>query len=247
MAEPFLECPKDWLHGTLEPDPKGPLIRRADSGGTPSTTRDDYWDGDIPWLTPKEVTGMTDGLFVSRTERTITKVGLENSAAKLLPAGTVMLTKRAPVGAVVVNAVPMTTNQGFLNFQCGPALRPLYLAYWLRANKPYLDQVANGSTYPELYRGDLFEFEIAVPPLDVQDRIIQVLSALQLVTLMGLPFEQSVTSPEQMLAIQNQTRRLSSIRDQMLPLLLSGQLNVAAAETSPVLRTRHERSHSRTV
>ncbi len=133
MAEPLLECPKDWLRGTLEPDPRGQLVRRADTGGTPRTTREDFWDGHIPWLTPKEVTAMADGLFVSQTERTITKAGLENSAAKLLPAGTVMLTKRAPVGAVVVNAVPMTTNQGFLNFQCGPALRPLYLAYWLRA------------------------------------------------------------------------------------------------------------------
>ena len=227
MADPFLLCPKEWLRGTLEPDLKGPLIRRAGSGGTPSTAREDYWDGDIPWLTPKEVTGLTDGIFVSRTERTIAPAGLENSSAKLLPAGTVMLTKRAPVGAVAVNAVPMTTNQGFLNFECGPALRPLYLAYWLRANRPYLDLVANGSTYPELYRADLFEFEIAVPAVEIQDRIIEVISALQLVALMGLPLEQSVTGPERMLAIQNQTRRLAAIRDRMLPLLLSGELRVS--------------------
>jgi len=63
----------------------------------------------------------------------------------------------------------MATNQGFLNFQCGPGIRPLYLAYWFRANKPYLDLIANGSTYPELYKGDLFEFHIAVPSLEEQD------------------------------------------------------------------------------
>ena len=227
MAEPFLDCPKDWLCGTLEPDSKGPLIRRVYTGSTPSTRREEYWDGDIPWLTPKEVTSLKDGLFVSQTERTITPAGLASCSTRLMPAGTVMLSKRAPVGAVVVNAVPMTTNQGFLNFQCGPKLRPLYLAYWFRANKPYLDLVSNGSTYPELYRGDLFEFEIAVPPVSDQDRIIEILSALQFVSLMGLPFEQSVTSPEEMLAIQNQTRRLSAIRDQVLPLLLSGQLNIS--------------------
>lgn len=235
MADPFLPCPKEWLKGTLEPDPKSPLVRRADSGGTPSTTREEYWDGEIPWLTPKEITSMVDTLFVSRTERRISRAGLENSAAKLLPAGTVMLSKRAPVGAVAVNAVPMSTNQGFLNFQCGPSLRPLYLAYWLRANKPYLDKVANGSTYPELYKGDLFEFEIAVPTICQQDEIIKVLSALQLVTLMGLPFEQSVTSPEQMLAIQNQTRRLAAIRDQILPLLLSGQLDISSASATSLV------------
>ena len=102
---------------SLEPDLKGKLIRRVDTGSTPSTRHEDFWDGDIPWLTPKEVTGLTDGLFVSRTERTITKSGLESCSAKLLPSGTVMLTKRAPVGVAVVNAVPMATNQGFLNFQ----------------------------------------------------------------------------------------------------------------------------------
>jgi type I restriction enzyme S subunit len=236
MAEPLFEYPKDWLHGTLEPNSKGVLIRRVDTGSTPSTRRDDYWDGDIPWLTPKEVTGLTDGLFVSRTERTITEAGLTSCSAKLLPPGTVMLTKRAPVGAVVVNAIPMATNQGFLNFQCGIALRPLYLAYWLRASRPYLDLVANGSTYPELYRGDLFEFEIAVPSVPIQDRIIEVLSALQFVALMGLPLEQSVTSPEEMLALQDQTRRLATIRDQILPLLLAGQLDVSKVTTA-LLRT----------
>ena len=226
MAEPYLDYTKDWVRGTLEPGAKSPLVRRVDTGSTPSTRRDDYWDGDVPWLTPKEITGLTDRLFVSQTERAITEEGLASCSAKLLPAGTVMLTKRAPVGAVVVNTVPMATNQGFLNFQCGPMLRPLYLAYWFKANGPYLDLVANGSTYPELYRGDLFEFELAVPPIEVQDQIIQVISALQFVSLMGLPLEQSVGTPEEMLAIQNQTRRLSAIRDQVLPLLLSGQLSV---------------------
>ena len=232
MAKPYLDYPKSWLRGTLEPKSNSPLITKADSGSTPSTRREDYWDGDIPWLTPKEITRLTDGLFVSRTERTITKLGLSSCSAKLLPAGTVLLTKRAPVGAVAVNAVPMATNQGFLNFQCGHALRPLYLAYWLRANTPYLDLVANGSTYPELYRGDLFEFEIAVPPLEVQDRITEIVSALQFVALLGLPLEQSVTSPEEMLELQEQTRRLASIRDAVLPLLLSGELDVSNVTTA---------------
>lgn len=227
MAKPFLTCPSAWLHGTLEPDPKGPLIRKAESGGTPRTTRDDYWDGDIPWLTPKEITDLRGGLFVSRTERCISSLGLASSAAKLLPPGSVFLSKRAPVGCVAVNAVPMATNQGFLNFTCGPALRPLYFAYWLRANTPYLHLVANGSTYPELYKGDLFEFEIAVPPVEAQDRAVEVLNALQFVALLGLPLEQSVASPQEMLALQEQTRRLSAIRDNVLPLLLSGRLDIS--------------------
>lgn len=231
MADPFLACPADWLKATMEPDPKGEVILRADSGGTPSTTIAEYWDGDIPWLTPKEITGLADGLFVSRTERSITQAGLAGSAAKLMPPGTVMLSKRAPVGAVAVNAVPMATNQGFLNFRCGKLLRPLYLAFWLRANKPYLDKIANGSTYPELYQGDLFEFEIAVPPLETQDRIIEVLNALQFALLLGSPLEQSVTSPERMVVLQKQNRRLAQIRDTLLPALLSGAIDVSELAT----------------
>lgn len=227
MAEPYLHCPMEWLHATLEPDPQAEIIIRADSGGTPSTTVDEYWDGDIPWLTPKEITGNVDGFFVSRTERSITELGLTKSAAKLMPPGTVMLSKRAPVGAVAVNAVPMATNQGFLNFHCGKQLLPLYFAFWLRANKPYLDKVANGSTYPELYQNDLFEFQIAVPPIATQSRIVEVLSALQFATLLGLPLEQSVTQPEHMVALQQQNRRLSQIRDTILPALLSGVLDVS--------------------
>lgn len=231
MAEPYLICPESWYHGTLQPDREKGLIVRAESGSTPSTARDDYWDGDIPWLTPKEITQLGDGLYVSRTERNITQSGLECCSAKLLPINTVMLTKRAPVGVVAVNAVPMATNQGFLNFQCGERVRPLYLAYWLRANRAYLDLVANGSTYPELYGSDLFEFEIAVPSVSEQDQIIDAISALQFVTLLGSPLEQSVASSEDMIAIQQQNRRLSAIRDLILPLLLSGRLSVSQITT----------------
>src|SRR6266566_7551254 len=227
MAEPFLRCPRSWRHATLQPDGETGIIDSVESGGTPSTTVDEYWDGDIAWLTPKEITGFSDQLFVSQTERTITQLGLQNSAAKLMPPGTVMLSKRAPIGAVAVNAVPMATNQGFLNFRCGSLLRPLYLAYWLRVNRPYLEKVANGSTYPELYQGDLFEFEIAVPPLETQDQIVGVLNALQYASLLGLPLEQSVPDPELMVRLQKQNRRLTEIRDAVLPALLSGLLDVS--------------------
>ncbi|MEI6044166.1 MAG: restriction endonuclease subunit S [Chloroflexota bacterium] len=227
MAEPFLKCPNHWFHKTLEPNSEDGLITQVDSGGTPSTTDDENWDGEIPWLTPKEITGLSDTIYVSKTERTITPKGLRNSSAKLLPVGTVMLTKRAPVGAVVINAVPMTTNQGFLNFQCGPKMRPLYLAYWFKTNKVYLDRVANGSTYPELYKGDLFEFQIAVPSLEEQDTILSIISALQYVSLLGLPLEQSVTLPSKMLEMQEQNRRLRSIRNAILPKLLAGELDVS--------------------
>ena len=227
MAEPYLRCPSTWRRGTLEPNSLIGLIERVDTGGTPPTTVDEYWDGDVLWLTPKEIARGTTGLYVTQTERTITPLGLQSSGAKLLAPGTVMLTKRAPVGAVAVAAAPMATNQGFLNFSCGPYLRPLYLAYWLVANRPYLDLVANGSTYPELYKGDLFEFELAAPTLDEQDRIVEFLASLEFVELLGLPLEQSMTDHSRMQALHEQTRRLRDLRNSLLPAVLSGEVDVS--------------------
>ena len=75
MAEPFLICPPEWHRTNLEARPDSQFIVRVESGGTPSTTVDEFWDGDIPWLTPKEITGLAQGLFVSHTERFITSQG----------------------------------------------------------------------------------------------------------------------------------------------------------------------------
>jgi type I restriction enzyme S subunit len=231
MAKPFLKCPDHWHNATLEPDPTRGLIMRVDSGGTPSTTVSEYWEGDIPWLTPKDISNHTDRILVSSTERMLTRKGLQNSGSKLFPAGTVMLTKRAPVGLVAINAAPMATNQGFLNFECGPLLRPLYLAYWFKANRGYLEMVANGSTYPELYANDLFEFEIAVPTLEVQDAILKVISAEQFIRLIGLPLEQLASTPEQLTEVQKHNRHLRGVYDTLLVKLLSGEID--ASRLSP--------------
>jgi restriction endonuclease S subunit len=225
MADPYLLSKNDWLHGTLEPCREKGLIIYVESGGTPKTGEDSYWEGDIPWLTPKEITDM-DGIFVGSTERNITASGLKNSAAKILKPGTVMLSKRAPVGPVAVNTVPMSTNQGFLNFKCGPLIRPLYLAYWFRINKPYLDAVANGSTYPELYKGDLFEFKVSVPSLDTQDEILQVISALQFSKLSGHALEQSVIDMEKLYEIRSESLKFEKTINQVMFLLFSGELSI---------------------
>ena len=227
MAKPLLPSPDHWLRATLEPDPVLGLIMRVDSGGTPSTTEGEYWDGDIPWLTPKDISSHADRILVSSTERMLTRKGLLNSGSKLFSPGTVMLTKRAPVGLVAINAATMATNQGFLNFECGPLLRPLYLAYWLKANRAYLEMVANGSTYPELYASDLFEFEIAVPPLDVQEAILKVVTAIQYIHLLGLPLEQLASTSEQLTEVQEHNRRLRAVHDALLLKLLSGELDVS--------------------
>ena len=223
MANPFLIHPSSWHVTTLEPNPSDGFILRVDSGGTPKTSIDEFWDGDVPWLTPKEVTRANGALYVSSTERSITEAGLSSSAAKLMPAGTVMLTKRAPVGAVAVAAIPMCTNRGFLNFVCGPKLMAPYLAYWLLANRPYLSAVANGSTYPELYKADLFEFEIAIPSLEHQKEVLRVVTSTKQLMLLLDAAAISALDVRKILKLQNARMKLDRVFDGLLPLLLSGK------------------------
>jgi hypothetical protein len=226
MASTLLPIPDDWSPVALVADADRGFVMRADSGGTPSTTEESYWDGEIPWLTPREVTPLGDAIYVADTERRITDLGLRSSSAKLLPPETVLLTKRAPVGAVAINAVPMTTNQGFLNFRCGPRLRPLYLAYWLRVNGEYLGQIANGSTYPELYVSDLFEIVAGIPPLEEQNAILSWIRAVQFLAQIGVPLEQSVASTREMVLFQAQTRRIHEVGKTLFEALLAGEIRV---------------------
>ncbi len=119
-------------------------------GSTPSTKVPEYWGGEIPWLTPGEVTKQ-DGLFISQTDRYITNVGLAHSSAKLLPIGTVMMTSRATIGEVVINTVPMVTNQGFINIKCDEEkVFNEFLAYWIKQNKKKIEAYANGVTFREV-------------------------------------------------------------------------------------------------
>nr|WP_314899662.1 restriction endonuclease subunit S [uncultured Deefgea sp.] len=224
MAEAFLDHPNGWKVLTLEPKLGSGYIERVESGGTPSTTIDEYWDGDTPWLTPKEITRGNGALYVSATERSITDLGVQSSAAKLMPVGTVMLSKRAPVGAVAISTVPMCTNQGFLNFICGEKLLPTYLAYWLVANKRYLDAVANGSTYPELYKADLFEFEMAVPPIEQQKKILRTISSAKQLALCLDATSHSAIEVADVLKLQNLRDRIDHFYTALLPVILSGRL-----------------------
>lgn len=229
MAEPYLTAPRHWRWATLAPDPDGEVISQVDCGGTPRTIVTANWDGGIPWLTPKEITGTGDTIFIAQTERTISARGLKSCSAHLLPPGTVMLTKRAPIGHVVINVVPMATSQGFLNFRCGRLLAPLYLAYWLRVNKSYLELVANGTMYPELHQGDLFEFQIALPPLAEQQAILRVIKALQYLVNSGELLVQTLSAPAELLNLQERMRHVRELRDQLITMLLSGTLSVGDA------------------
>lgn len=144
-------------------------------GGTPSRNEESYFGGGIAWATPTDITAL-DGLYISKTKESITDAGLQNSSTKLMPPGAVLLTSRATIGFTAVAQVPICTNQGFVNFICGPELVPEYLAYWLRTQKAKMIQHAGGTTFKEIGRGTLKKFEIPLPPLPEQRHIVDLLS-----------------------------------------------------------------------
>ena len=135
-------------------------IRRYASmktGHTPSRSKPEYWENvTIPWFTLADVWQLRDGrrVYLGDTANQISELGLANSAAELLPAGTVVLSRTASVGFSGVMPTPMATSQDFWNWICGPDLMPEYLNYQFKAVAPELRALNMGSTHQTIYQRD---------------------------------------------------------------------------------------------
>lgn len=140
------------------------------NGATPDTGDLANWDGPHAWITPAEM-GNLESPEVAATRRTLTDKGLATCSASLAPVNSVILSSRAPIGHLVINAVPMATNQGCKTLVPGNQVDYRYLFYFLRANVALLDSLGTGATFRELSAGKLRDVEIPVPPLDEQKRI----------------------------------------------------------------------------
>lgn len=143
-------------------------------GGTPSRSVPAYFGGSVPWITPTDVTKL-EGRYLNGGKESITETGLAKSSAKLLPENSVLLTSRATIGFTAINSVPVTTNQGFANFICGPRVIPDFLAYVLEWMRDYLVGLASGATFKEISKSTLKRVEIPLPPLEEQRRIVALL------------------------------------------------------------------------
>lgn len=146
-------------------------------GGTPSTTNSEHFGGGYPWITPKDLSRQ-NSRFVRAGERNITDSGLRASSAKLLPAGTVVLSSRAPIGLTAIAVVPLTTNQGCRSFVPGAEVDSLFMYYLLGSMKNEFERRANGSTFKEISGSTLSAIEILLPPIDEQRAIAATLGAL---------------------------------------------------------------------
>lgn len=146
------------------------------SGGTPDTTKKEYWDGDISWLTPTDVTSLKSR-YVFSTNKTISEKGLKNSSAKMLPRGALLICTRATIGAMAISTTEIATNQGFKNLVPNAEFSVEFLYYLFTFNVKELVRKASGSTFLELSKSDFEKLTFLCPCLDEQHKIASVLIA----------------------------------------------------------------------
>lgn len=152
-------------------------VARLRSGHTPSRQHAEYWeDCTIPWFGLADVWQLRDGRqeYVVETNEKISELGLLHSAARLLPEGTVILSRTASVGFSAILARSMATTQDFVNWVCGPEIRPEYLLYVFRSMTQEFRRVTMGSTHQTIYMPDVNRFVTPLPPLEEQDKIVSL-------------------------------------------------------------------------
>lgn len=145
------------------------------SGGTPSTSVAEYWDGDIPWCTPTDITSC-NGKYLYKTADSITVLGLANSSATMLPEGALLLCTRATIGAVKITAIPICTNQGFKSLVVRDCADNEWLYYAIQMLKKEMVGQAIGSTFLEISRKALANIHIKLPSKEEQKAIAGILS-----------------------------------------------------------------------
>ncbi len=167
--------------GTVAPDGWAwtPLLRvaRQETGHTPSRRVPSYWDGgNVPWIGIRDA-GAHHGATIYDTIQKCTELGLANSSARLLPAGTVCLSRTASVGYVTILGKLMATSQDFATWTCTPALLPEYLKFALLAEGDDIRRFGEGSTHTTIYFPEIRALHICLPPIDEQAEIVRILTA----------------------------------------------------------------------
>ena len=167
---PF-DLPESWMFARLK------HIGEVIGGGTPKTNIDEYWDGNIPWLTPADLSGYED-MHISTGARTITELGLKSSSAQLLPENSILYSSRAPIGYIAIAANPISTNQGFKSVVPNNSTMSPYLYYCLKARTSDIVRRATGTTFKEISGSEMAETIVPLPPINEQQRIFDTASQL---------------------------------------------------------------------
>lgn len=173
---------------TRSDNSKWPMVELGDdkyfkieSGGTPDSKKQEYWSGNINWVTLVDLPATDLVSEVNTTKRTITESGLKNSSAKLVPAGTVLVSSRATIGRVGIARSELATNQGFKNIviKNQEAILPEYVAVMITYLVPEMEANASGGTFKEISKSNFSKLRIPIPPIEEQKVIIGAVQKIQ--------------------------------------------------------------------
>ena len=146
------------------------------SGSTPKTSIEEYWDGDVKWITPAELDN--DSYIITDTVRKITELAVRKSGLSSFPEGTVILSSRAPIGKVAIAGCEMYCNQGFKNLICSEKINNKYLYWFLKGNTEFLNSLGRGATFKEISKQIVANIEINVPDYESQINIVKHLEKI---------------------------------------------------------------------
>ena len=202
------EIPTGWKF-----EPIGQAVKCV-GGSTPSTENPAFWDGGKnPFVTPKDMSSLTSPVILD-TSRHITDAGVDKISSGRLPIGTVILSSRAPIGYLAITEVPVSVNQGAIAMICNKDLPNHYVLYWTETNMETIKSNACGTTFAEISKRNFRPIPIVVPQKLVLDAFVQHVEPL---------YKQVVLNFQE-------SNSLASLRDTLLPKLISGELSVPDAE-----------------
>jgi len=196
--------PKGWKISTAGDE----LVVKG--GSTPSTSNADFWEnGTIHWTSPKDLTG-NDSKVLLDTSKKITELGLKKISSGLLPTDTILMSSRAPIGYLALAKTPMAINQGYIAIPSSKNLSPEYIIYWLENIMDDIKGMAGGTTFAEISKGAFKTISLVIPPKNIVDEFTR---------LAHQHFEKVVSNTRQITA-------LTTLRDTLLPKLISGELSL---------------------
>ena len=204
---PLGHIPKGW---TIQP--VGEVVDCV-GGGTPSTGEPKYWEGGTHhWTTPKDFSSLQSPILLD-TDRKLTDAGIAKISSGLLPAGTLLLSSRAPVGYLAIAAMPVAINQGFIALKCNDYASNFFMLNWCQTNMAEIESRATGTTFAEISKQNFRPIRVVLPSKELMAAFTTKVAPLY----------------AQITANLHQSRTLATLRDTTLPKLLSGELSVADA------------------
>ncbi len=200
-------------------DPNWPECTLSDigsivAGGTPSKSKSEYYaDQGIAWITPKDLS-VDKSKFISHGENDISELGFSKSSTKKMPAGTVLFSSRAPIGYIAIAQNELTTNQGFKSVIPNENIGTSYVYFLLKNLLPTIEGMASGSTFKEISGAGMKSVPTVMPDVN----IIQLFNN----------FCEPIFKEQEILEAEN--RRLSALRDSLLPKLMSGEIDISSLD-----------------